>query len=103
MQKAFSLQQHEISQANALDEERKSVLAQIGALTLDMETARAQLPNVEQKRREFLAGLVKQYVAGDYRSARLENGNLVCDVPDAPEAKMIPTRVNGGMEVLSKE
>jgi len=102
MQKAFSLQPNEMNQATALDEERKTVLAQIGALTLDMETARAALPVVEQKRREFLASLVKQYQVGDYRSARLEGSNLICDMPDPPQA-MPPQRVNGGMEVLAKE
>jgi hypothetical protein len=109
MQRAFSLQPHEINQAQQIDEERKTVLAQIGALTLDMETARAQLPVVEQKRRQYLANLVQLYGITDYRAARLEGGNLICDLPDAPQAQAPPDpplpapRVNGGLERIAKE
>jgi len=103
MQKAFSLQQNEINQAQALEEERKNVLAQIGALTIDMENARAALPIVEQKRRQFLGALVQQYGVTDYRGARLENGNLICDLPDAPVPAAIPPgRVNGGLEAVKE-
>jgi len=103
MQKAFSLQQNELNQANALEEERKNILAQIGALTLDMETARAALPVADQKRRQFLASLVQHYGVTDYRGARLENGNLICDLPDAPEPPAIPpSRVNGGLEAVKE-
>jgi phosphoglycolate phosphatase-like HAD superfamily hydrolase len=104
MQKAYSLQSHEINQAQQLDEERKTVLAQIGALTLDMEAARAQLPIVEQRRRQHLQNLVQQHGVTEYRSARIEGPNLICDVPDEQPAQQIPQlgRTNG-LEVLAKE
>lgn len=106
MQKAFSLQPHERQQAQQLDEERKTILAQIGALTLDMESARAQLPIVEQKRRQHLQNLIQQYCVGDYRAAKLEDGNLICDVVEAQEPKgplPVPPRVNGSLEAIEKE
>jgi len=106
MQKAFSLQPKEIAQAQQLDQERTTVLAQIGALTLDMEAARAQLPIVEQKRRQYLAALVQQYGIIDYRAARMENGNLICEVPDEPTVaapSVHPAHVNGGLEAPAKE
>jgi hypothetical protein len=100
MQKAFGLQPNELAEAQQLDEERTRVLAQIGALTLDMETARAALPVVEQRRRQYLAKLVQQYGITEYRGARLENGNLICDLPDGPV--LAPPRVNGGLEVTKE-
>lgn len=106
MQKAYSLQPNEINQAQQLDEERKTCLAQIGALTLDMETARAQLPLVDQKRRQYLQSLVERYGVTEYRSARIDGNNLVCDLPDGPSAQASPLPVPdagkpNGVEVLT--
>lgn len=112
MQKAFSLAPNEVQQTQQLDQERTEVLAQIGALTLDMETARASLPLVERKRREYLATLVRKYGVTEYRTASIQGGNLVCDLPDGPQtmqppealtgdAKLANGRANGGMEVLT--
>ena len=106
MQKAYSLDPHEMRQAQQLDEERRTVLAQIGALTLDMEAARAQLPIVEQRRRQHLQSLVDQHGIKEYRSARIEGNNLICDMPDMPVPAAAPVavpRVNGGLEAIEKE
>jgi hypothetical protein len=103
MQKAFSLQPNEVNQAQQIEEERKNVLAQIGALTLDMEQARAQLPVVEQRRRQYLQTLVQQYGVTEFRTARIEGNNLICDVADGPQPlPPTPARTNG-MELLAKE
>lgn len=96
MQKAFSLEPHDLQQTQKLDQERTEVLAQIGALTLDMETARASLPLVERKRREHLAGLVQKFGVTEYRSAAIQGNNLVCDLPDPPPQPLSDPRFAQG-------
>ena len=54
MQKAFSLQQNEMQQASQLDEERRNLLADYGAIELNRERIRNRLPQVEQAQRELV-------------------------------------------------
>jgi hypothetical protein len=84
MQKAYSLQQFEIAQAQALEEERRNLLARFGAVTLEMESVRAQIPALEQRLRTLVQAAAQRVGTRNFINARIEGPNLICEMPDEP-------------------
>ena len=103
MIKAYSLNNHEIAQAQALEEERRNLLARFGGITLEMETIRAQLPQLDQRSRALVQTVVQRAGVPEFRTARIDGANLICDLPDEPMQPETPhagpvvdiQRVNG--------
>ena len=86
MQKAFSLQQFEIAQAQTLEEERRNLLARLGGLTLEMENVRGQIPGLDQRSRSLVQAVAQRAGVPNFLNARIDGGNLVCELPDEPPA-----------------
>ena len=84
MQKAYSLQQFEIAQAQTLEEERRNLLARFGAVTLEMEGVRAQIPALEQRLRTLVQAAAQRVGTRNFINARIEGPNLICEMPDEP-------------------
>lgn len=104
MQRAFSLQPYEVAQAQTLDQERQALFGRFGALTLEMEAVRAQLPSVEQRTRTMIQSFAQRIGVRNYSSARIDGANLICELPEeAPQPTPPPAviehaevqRING--------
>ena len=84
MEKTYQLDQRESAMLQSLDQERTQALAAVGALSLDMETARKNLDAAAEKQRAFLRQVVMTRGIDRYENARMQNGSLVVALPDAP-------------------
>lgn len=84
MEKTYQLDQRESAMLQSLDQERTQALAAIGALSLDMETARKNLDGAQQKQQSFLRQAVMTRGVDRFENARMQNGALVVSLPDAP-------------------
>jgi hypothetical protein len=82
-----------------LDQERTQALAAIGALSLDMETAKKNLDAAAERQRSFLRQAIMSRGVDRYDSARAANGALIVTIADplpmAQEAAIPMPRVNG--------
>jgi len=94
--KAFSLQPHELQHVEQLQQEQQKLLAQFGALSLDLEAVRQQLTASQEKQRVLVAAAVMKNGIQNFTNARIEGKNLVCEVPDdPPQGDLKPALVNG--------
>ena len=105
MEKTFHLNDKEQAMLQQTDQERINALAQVGALSLDMETARKTLEAVQQRQQSFIRQAIVSRGVERFENARMQNGALIVTVPDEPTApsglsgdinKMVE-RVNGGI------
>jgi hypothetical protein len=88
MQKAFSLQPDEVRQAMAIDEERKNLLAQYGALELERKRVRKTLPTLDERQRGLVRTALSRLKIDQFNGARIDNGNLIVDLPDDAAAAL---------------
>lgn len=88
MEKTYQLDQRESAMLNSLDQERTQALAAVGALSLDMETARKNLDAAQQKQQAFLRQAVMTRGVDRFENARMQNGALVVSLPDAPASTL---------------
>jgi hypothetical protein len=82
MERAYNLQPEELQQQQQLEIEQRDCLAQFGALTLQLEQARARLPQIEERQRSMITQVARRLNIGNYLTARIAGGNLVCQFPD---------------------
>ena len=74
-----------MGQLQGLDQERTQALAVIGALSLDMETARKNLEAAAERQRQFIRAALEKREVTRYNNAQVRNGSLAVDLPDAPQ------------------
>jgi hypothetical protein len=102
MEKTFQLDHREAAHLQQLDQERTQALAQVGALSLDMETARKNLDAVGERQRAFLRQAVIARGVDRFENARALNGALFVTLPDEPIPSPVsvpyPSRINGAAE-----
>jgi hypothetical protein len=94
MEKTFQLDQRETTLLAQLDNERTQALAAVGALSLDMETARKNLDAAAERQRGFIRQAVTSRGIERYDNARAANGQLFVSLPDLPPLE-IAEPVNG--------
>jgi len=82
MIRSYSLQDYEIQQSQALDTERTQLFAQIGALTLDLEAAKNRRGDLDTRARALIGIVAQRLKLVNYRSIRIENNQLIADLPD---------------------
>jgi hypothetical protein len=105
MEKTFTLNEKEQGQLAQVDQERTQALAMVGALSLDMETARKNLDAAAERQRGFIRQALASRNVERYENARAQNGALIVSVPDevpAPsglsgDISRMVERVNGGI------
>ena len=85
MLKAYSLQEYEIDQNRVLEEERRNLLAQFGRLTLELESVRAKMTNLDLQQRTFVDAIAQRHTTAQYKWIRIENNHLVGDFMEQPE------------------
>jgi hypothetical protein len=88
MQKAFSLQPDEQRQASQLEDEQRTLLAQFGSIELQRKAIRKRLPQIEEQQRTLVRNVVQRVGVTQFTAARLEQGNLLVDIPNAPEIQV---------------
>lgn len=84
--RTYDLQPNEMETQRALDEERTALLARFGALTLDMENARQQIAQMENRRRTFLDAVAARCGIREYKWMQMNRGTLEADVVEQPES-----------------
>jgi hypothetical protein len=87
MEKTFQLDQKESQILQQLDQERTQFLAAIGALSLDMETARRNLEGSAERQRAFIRQALLNRNVDRFDGARAQNGTLFVTLPDQPAAQ----------------
>ena len=97
MEKQFQLDPREQQQMAQIEQGRTQALASIGALSLDMETAKRALDVAQERHRSFLQGAVAARGIEQFENARTVNGSLVVILPDEPAAStvVVPMKANG--------
>jgi hypothetical protein len=85
MQKAYSLQGFELEQQQALEDERKTLLAQLGMLTLDRESIIERLKSVEVRSRALVNAVAHRHQIKDYRQLMIQGNQLIGDVIEPPQ------------------
>ena len=108
MEKTFQLDQKEVAALQQADQERTVALAQVGALSLDMETARKNLDAAQERQKFFIRQAVTARGIERFNAARQQDATLIVSLPDEMPAarpsltsdinKMVD-RVNGAAEV----
>lgn len=100
MEKTFPLDQKEAGLIAQLDQDRMQALAQVGALSLDMEQARKNLEATAERQRAFIRQAMMTRGVDRFDNARVQNGALIVALPDAPP--MQPSAVLPPTEGVSK-
>ncbi|HZF24035.1 MAG TPA: hypothetical protein VE030_11295 [Burkholderiales bacterium] len=98
MERSFRLLDYEAEQQTRMEQELQNTLANYGALTLQLEAVKARIPQVEERQRTFVGQVAARANAGQFQSARIANGHLICTVPDEPMG--LPNPVPAGLPVL---
>jgi hypothetical protein len=89
MEKQYVLESREAQQMAQIEQARTQALAQIGALMMDLETAKRSLEVATERHRAFVQSAVSSRGIERFENARVVNGSLVVALPDAP------AKVNG--------
>ena len=90
MEKTFQLDQKETGQLQQLDQERTQALAMVGALSLDMETARKNLEATAERQRAFIRLALEKRDVTRYNNAQVRNGQIVVDLgPDGAATQIL--------------
>lgn len=101
MEKTYQLDQREMATFQQADQERTQALAVVGALSIDMETARKNLDSTQERQRMLIRQALSTRNVERYDNARVQNGNLFVSMPDMPiaapepEGGMVLDRING--------
>ena len=112
MEKAYSLQPSEIQQSEEIQNDRQRLLAQFGALTLDLETCRAGITACADRERTVTRGVIQRLGVTEFQAARIAGTNLLCQVPDtllptqevpAAAKGLAPAKANGQERPTVKE
>jgi hypothetical protein len=90
MQKAYSLQGFELEQQQSLEEERRTLLAQLGMLTLDRESIIERLKSVEVRSRALVNAIAHRHQIRDYRQLMIQGNQLIGDVFEPPQPLNLP-------------
>lgn len=88
MEKTIKWEPSEAMQIQQLEQERVNTLAQIGALMMDLDTAKKGLEGVNERHKSTIRQILQARGITQYDSGRPIQGGIVLNVPD--EAK------NGG-------
>lgn len=108
MEKTYQLDQREAALFGQADQERTQALAVVGALSLDMETARKNLDTAAERQRMLIRQALSTRGVERYENARVQNGSLFVSMSDMPisvpepEGGVVMDRVNGPAKQLKQ-
>lgn len=104
MEKTFNLDQKEAGLIAQLDQDRMQALAQVGALSLDMEQARKNLEATAERQRAFIRQAMLTRGVERFDNARVQNGALIVTIsePALPIPIAPPPAVEGVAKVVDR-
>jgi hypothetical protein len=82
MEKTFKLEQKELAALEQMQKYRDQVLAQYGALSLEMRTAEQRLSATVEHQQSFLKSALLYRGVEQHRGAQIVNGSIVVTVAD---------------------
>jgi hypothetical protein len=88
MEKSFQLDQRENALLGQVEQARTQALAAIGALSLDMETAKKNLDMVAEQQRYHIRQALLTRNIERYENARVQNGSLIVLMPESDPPAM---------------
>jgi hypothetical protein len=97
MEKTIQLDQRELQQAGQIDQARMQALAQIGALSMDMEQAKRNLEVANEQQRSFMRQALAAHGIEQFDSARPVPNGILVTIPDS-----IANAVTGSSEQSAK-
>ena len=89
MEKMIKWEASEAMQMQAIDQEKLQILAQIGALMMDLDTAKKNLETVNGKQKIAIQQIASNHGVNQIESARPVPGGIVLQVPDKREKEII--------------
>ena len=95
MEKTIQLDPREMQQATGIEEQRMRALAQIGALSLDMEQARKNHEVANERQREFIRQVLESRGIEQFDSARAVPNGILVSIPDSIGT---PVKANGSIQ-----
>jgi len=85
-----------------LNRQHQQTLANIGAATLQLEAAKAQLPQIEQQQRQLTQEVIQRLGIQDFVGARIEEGNVIVrfrgEAPDLGVGPRVVPQLQNGKE-----
>ena len=82
MEKTIKWEASEATQMQGIEQERTQVLAQIGALMMDLETAKKNLDNITGRQRAVIQQALQTRGIQQFESARPIQGGVVLQISD---------------------
>jgi hypothetical protein len=101
MEKTITFSRSEMMQLQQLEMERQQLLAQIGEIMLNLESARKSLDTCNEKRNQFVRGIILNNGIGQFKSVRPTENGMVVIIPDEEPEPQI-AKVNGGIDAHEK-
>ena len=85
--KRIALDMGERFEMMQLETEHKELLVRYATASMDLDNVRAVLPQVRQRVREKVADLAKKHGIANFLQAHVENGVLICELPEVVPAE----------------
>ena len=91
MEKTIKWEHSEAMTMQAIEQERLQALAQVGALMLDLETAKKNLDTANEKQKSAVRQILASRGIERVESARPIQGGLVVSIPDSKQMTLEET------------
>lgn len=91
MEKTIRWENSEEVQMRMIENDRTQILAQIGALMMDLETAKKALDTVNARHKSAIQQALNSHGIGHFESARPIQGGVIISVPEQKEVVNGPT------------
>lgn len=89
MEKTITFDRQEMMQMAQIEQERLQIMAQIGALMMDLENAKKQLENINERNKSHVRQILIQHGVDKVESVRPIKGGLVATVPDEKQMSLL--------------
>jgi hypothetical protein len=108
MERTFDLNQTELMRVQQLQAENQQLLARYGAATLELESIKPALGQVQERQRDLIGQALARHGVQNFQAARIEGTNLIARLPDelmtgATGVTAPPPRTNAVLKNLAKE
>jgi hypothetical protein len=81
-------------QAKQLEEEQKTLLAQLGSIGLQKKAINKRMPQIEEEQRKLVRAVIQRVGVDQFNAARIDGNNLYVEVPG--ELRTMPPPAPGG-------
>lgn len=85
MERTIKWEAGEAAQMTVIEQEKTQILAQIGALMMDLETVKKRLDGVNDRQRAAIQTAIQAHGIQQFESARPIQGGVVLQIPDVLE------------------